>query len=506
MNNYPLAPINPANSFFAKPSEISWGCFAYSVGHKKIIALPENFNIDLHIEQYPPEHYGFTTVKFNKGKVIYFLGLLTSIPARNTDLIDESGFIPIHMETVRNGIKDIVLYVNYMINTKLIIRNFQYIVGKKCRVYKWNDVFEITPFHATEVDCNYADDVHEYEESPDIKNYPYLFHWYKHGKLLIDSEVERYAFGVKEKKMQDATRESWNKNDKGGYKYPVLQYKAAICNIGKIQYQRFEAHIDENIHRLHSTLTNLQSDLRNFISYDNNRLVSIDIKNCQPYMSCLIFNKEFWDKNSTLPLNINNIPDNIQSLMHSPNILPTMIGNFLAESNHADFSEYISLVSTGGIYERIIDVAKESIDAIITRDEAKTLMFYMLFSSNRGQHKDPMINQMKEIFGLLFPKVDELFKLIKKSFKEVKLKKQHNRLSCLLQSIESTIVLHRICKRIWEEGNQQIPIFTIHDSVVTTVEHEAYVIEVMIEELTSHIGVKPALAVEYWDKSNIEGY
>ena len=97
-----------------------------------------------------------------------------------------------------------------------------------------------------------------------------------------------------------------------------------------------------------------------------------------------------------------------------------MIGNFLAESNHADFSEYIDLVSTGRIYERIIDVAKESIDAIITRDEAKTLMFYMLFSSNRGQHEDPMIKQMKKIFSHeLFPQVANFFKLLKTNFKEV---------------------------------------------------------------------------------------
>ena len=512
MNNNPLVPKYKfyVDGLFTGYSEISWGCFAYTIGHKKIISLPENFNLDSHIEQYPPEDYGFTK-KFNKDKIIYFLGLFASIPARNSDLIDDSGFIPIHMGKIRNEIKDIKLYVDYLINTGVVICNTHYEPGVRSRGYKWNDIYENKPFQAKLTDCRYADIVHEYEQSPDIKNYPYLFHWYEQRKLLIDRKVERYAFDIKEKKMQDTTQESWDKNDKGKYKYPVLQYKAAICNIGKIQHQRFEAHIDTNIHRLHSTLTNLQSDLKNFITYDNNKLVSIDIKNCQPYMSCLIFHKEFWEKDSPLPLNLYNLPDNIQYRMHTPSILPIMIGRLLAESKDDDFSEYINLVSTGVIYEEMIKVAKESIGEIITRAEAKKLIFYILFSSNQddqgnqGHHDDSKINQMRKIFSQLFPKVNELYRLIKTEFEDVELEKQHNRLSCLLQSIESKIVLHRICKRIWEEGNQQIPIFTIHDSVVTTVENKDYVKDVMIEELTNCIGVKPTLKDEYWDKTNITG-
>ena len=110
---------------------------------------------------------------------------------------------------------------------------------------------------------------------------------------------------------------------------------------------------------------------------------------------------------------------------------------------------------------------------------------------------------MKDIFSTeLFPKVALLFKIIKRKYKGVPIKKQHNRLACLLQSIESEIILHRCCKRIWEEGNNQVPVFTIHDSIATTVEHVEWVKMIIEEELTRVIGLPPTLSIEHWNANN----
>lgn len=64
--------------------------------------------------------------------------------------------------------------------------------------------------------------------------------------------------------------------------------------------------------------------------------------------------------------------------------------------------------------------------------------------------------------------------------------------------MESEIILHRCCKRIWEEDNHQVPVFTIHDSIATTIEHVEYVQTVMREELTKAIGIAPTLKIEQW--------
>jgi len=101
-----------------------------------------------------------------------------------------------------------------------------------------------------------------------------------------------------------------------------------------------------------------------------------------------------------------------------------------------------------------------------------------------------------------FPAVTKLFSIIKTAFRGGD-KDQHNRLACLLQSIESEIILHRCCKRIWEEGEHKIPVFTIHDSIVTTVDNLEFVKRIMEEELTRNIGLAPSLSIETWDVSNL---
>ena len=73
-----------------------------------------------------------------------------------------------------------------------------------------------------------------------------------------------------------------------------------------------------------------------------------------------------------------------------------------------------------------------------------------------------------------------------------------------MQSIESEIVLHRCCHRIWDEGCQDVPVFTIHDSIVTTIENQEFVSRIMKDELYRCIGIYPTLKPEYWRIGNIQ--
>ena len=75
--------------------------------------------------------------------------------------------------------------------------------------------------------------------------------------------------------------------------------------------------------------------------------------------------------------------------------------------------------------------------------------------------------------------------------------------ACLLQSVESEIILHRCCKRIWDEGGHNVPVFTIHDSIATTAENVGFVRNIMNEELTKASGVHPHFKTELWSESNL---
>ena len=250
--------------------------------------------------------------------------------------------------------------------------------------------------------------------------------------------------------------------------------------------------------QLHTVITNIQSDLRNFLTYDGKELVDIDIKNCQPYLACTILNPLFWKKGNDLSLSLYSLPDNIQSALLQSEVI-TEIEDFFSKHQAVDFQPYINKVASGKFYEEFAALSATKLQKPITRKEAKTLMFYILFSSNQGQHSDPLIQQMKKIFSQeIYPDVAELFKIIKRNHRSISDPKQHNRLARLLQNIESEIILRRCCKRIWEEGQQQVPIFTIHDCIATIPPHKDLVEKVMQEELTQAIGIPPSLGIETW--------
>lgn len=475
--------------------------------HRRNIVLPKSFNLGVHLTKYPPENYGFadSRLKFSEDKIYYFLSLLSTIPARNKDLIDESGWIPINIAKVKHNIKDIVQYKNYLVNTNVLECNNLYIPGVRSCCYRWSESYFQSGFHVCNVICSHEEDVYFIEKVKE-ENYsdlPYLYHWYNENKLEINPIALKYAESILNYMMRDRSR--WAKNTHTGkLKHPMIQYMALLINIGKIGRKQYEIHIDSTVHRLHSVITNIQKDYRNFLSYEGQELVNIDIKNSQPYLACVLLQPEFWSINSEVPLNLFSLPEDIQRSITVVGVNIKVI-EFLQSCAEEDFNQYKEQASRGIMYESIVDVCSKELHETINRGDAKTLVFYLLFSSNQGQSDNKTINKMKAIFSSeLFPKVAELIKIIKHRYKNVETPKQHNRLACLLQSIESEIILHRCCKRIWEEGNHQVPVFTIHDSIATTVEHVEYVKRIMAEELSRAIGVSPILSIEHWNQTKLE--
>lgn len=475
-------------------------------GHRRDIILPNNFDIEAHLAQYPPNQYGFinSKLRFTEDKIYYFLSLLSTIPARNKDLIDEEGWVPINMKYIRNNIKDIKLYRDYLVNTHVLECNNHYIPQVKSLCYRWSKNYIHSEFQIHHVRCSHEEDAYFIQEEAEEKPVPpYLHHWYNDKKLAIDPIVWQYAKAICKYKMAD--KSTWDKNSNTNQqKNPHIQYMAALVNLSKIKNNRYEVHIDNTVHRLHSVITNLQKDYRNFLTYNKQELASIDIKNSQPYLACALLNPDFWHVNNKLSLSLYSLSEDIQKPITTVAI-PLKVENFFHNCTDEDFKQYKEVVANGILYETMVEICQNSLQQSISRKEAKTLMFYLLFSSNQGQHDNIIINQMKNIFSTKqFPKVAELFKLIKHKYKNVVNKKQHNRLACLLQSIESEIILHRCCKRIWEEGKHQIPVFTIHDSIVTTIKHVEYVKIVMQEELFKAIGVQPTLNIEHWNLNEVE--
>ena len=115
----------------------------------------------------------------------------------------------------------------------------------------------------------------------------------------------------------------------------------------------------------------------------------------------------------------------------------------------------------------------------------------MMFTSNNfiGQKGA----EAKRIFKKMFPVEYEIFASIKR--------KDKTNLPILLQKTESKLMFERVVPRIQMEL-PNTPVFTIHDSIVTTVGNEDFVAMVMQEELTNALGLKGKTDIKYWSEFN----
>ncbi|TWT64415.1 hypothetical protein [Rubinisphaera italica] len=266
--------------------------------------------------------------------------------------------------------------------------------------------------------------------------------------------------------------------------------------------------------RIHTDLTHLKSTLRPCLHVDGKRLVSIDIRNSQPlFLALLILIRRLRGETflslSTLGTQSNpyrTLEDRIATII-SPLPPPTPLSNTmgakpisvadspfetrLTTDEHCrnmcpvnrdtlslDEARFLTLCECGQLYESLMEEAE-----IPVRRWAKEMIFEVLFGRNRSR------SELKTRFAELFPTVYDTVKQLKR--------KDHCRLAHLLQNLESTVVINRVCRRLMNE--KVSPVFTIHDSILTTDACVERVLDVF-QEVFAALGVAPSFHVTRYDQ------
>lgn len=149
-------------------------------------------------------------------------------------------------------------------------------------------------------------------------------------------------------------------------------------------------------------------------------------------------------------------------------------GQFLPDRAFLEVDErrFVSLCERGQIYEALMAEASLPIRSLV-----KEQLFQVLFSSNKSRF------QFKAGFEDTFPHVAEVVREHNR--------KDHAFLSRLLQNIESNFVINTVCRKLMTEI-PDTPIFTIHDSLLTTEPFVAPVKKIMFEEF-ARFGLHPTL-------------
>ena len=161
-----------------------------------------------------------------------------------------------------------------------------------------------------------------------------------------------------------------------------------------------------------------------------------------------------------------------------------------------DKNRFVDLVVAGQLYEYLEMQFKHKLGLLnVDRATAKIAVLQAFFSDNRFIGTEDA--KPKKCFRDLFPSVYKVYATIKRKDKKL--------LALLLQNIESYFIIDVIAKRIGKEY-PGLPIFTIHDSIVTTVGNEELVASIMKEELERFVGKAPSFKYEYWEPKNIDDY
>jgi hypothetical protein len=194
--------------------------------------------------------------------------------------------------------------------------------------------------------------------------------------------------------------------------------------------------------RIDTNLTNLKSELKQFISISG--LVQLDISNSQPYILSLYLNS-------------------------------SLCGRILSD----DFNKYKAWTEKGLFYENFNKEYFNRKGKILTRKEIKEIMFCIFYSKNNSYQKE------KEIFKSIFPSVYDIIE------KEKNIK--HNQLAIKMQQLESEICIDIICQELDKED---IKYFTIHDAWLVDKLDEIKVKDIIEREFIKKYNSKPKIKVE----------
>ncbi len=452
-------------------------------GKKRMICyIPSSLNLNEFLIEHKPNF------KYHLDNFNYILSLLTEIPANNKQVLNEYAFVPINAQTLQKKIRNYNHYIAYLIHHKIIESDNFYIAGEKSKGFRYTKKYstkmkaEIVSKPSLLKNFN-KKELHSITLESKYKN---LQGWFNED-LKLD-----YPMAC------DYLNEQLKKDLHMGSQNAMVKYNASFLNANRLFEHSYYFIVDKNVNRLHTNLTNCKSAIRNFLTYNNQNLVSVDISNSQPLFSVALLNSEFYllnTSNTTYPKNVRSyfqVNNNIKYIFNKIHSY-IMLVNRNAMPTNTIFDEYIRIVESGDLYPYFKrEYESITVISISSRKSLKEMIFMVLYSDNRffGQNEA----QPKRIFKKMFPEVYEVFVQLKRSDKTL--------LPRLLQKLESYTILDRIAKRIGME-EPQMPIYTIHDSIVCPYGMENYVSHIIREEIYSLLGIYPKIHFDYWKSENI---
>jgi hypothetical protein len=354
---------------------------------------------------------------------------------------EASSFIPLNGKVLQSVIGGRYKnYLNHLLDKGIIETDNWYLVGKKSKGYRFTNEFRDVKFRRiTIMDENIIRNVEKFKE-------------YQVRGIILPQHKYIYDCLNKVSIKEDKARNFIER-----YTTKAEQYNSYSISVDLIVSQNYFFVADSTAGRVHNNITNLSSDLRKFLRYENQELVEIDIRNSQPFLFNLLI--QDYLNTYTYPLSDLYLSYGNQSLISYP-----------------DIELYKELTSKGIFYEYIIPFFPTT-----SREKFKKKVFSRIFYNDEKKY------QYEEWFTFqdIFPNVAQIISYYKKD--------DYKNLAITLQRAEAEIIINRIVPKL---ADKKIFALTIHDSILTTAENSETVKKIILDEFKSQYGLIPTIKIK----------
>lgn len=234
--------------------------------------------------------------------------------------------------------------------------------------------------------------------------------------------------------------------------------------------------------RVHTPITSLPSALRCCLTIRGENLVGIDLNNSQPlFLGLAAQRKALQDmdlqreRDKKFPL-FSSKTNNPQPTNQPTQPTHPYKGDDF-QDKLSEIDDYLRVCMEGQFYETLAGADR-------TRQQAKDALFVPLFGECQYAYR-----------GWLWQRFEGRFPAVARFVRDAK-SRDYRRLAYLMQGEESAFFIDRCCGRIMRE-RPDLPLLTIHDSLVTLPEHVKYVQGVIDDEFAK-MDVVPTLEVDPW--------
>jgi hypothetical protein len=386
--------------------------------------------------------------------------------------IDKNNFCEIQTDCFHKILQnDYKLYLDYLIDKKIIISDNWYIPGEKSISYKINEKF-LSELNDINIDnklfskrtLNALKTQEKLKVSKDHRN-----NYLKTFKIDYKSAVN-YLNHCYENRVSDKKGRVLN-----DYTRALLKHKLMQIRDGQLWINRSNTN-----GRINSNLTTLNGDYKQFIiGYSS----SFDVVSSQP---CLL--NIFLDMLKYIQGKSGSNNSYLSSLLSYEykiilkNLPKPLSTRFIDELKNvklpfeSELVKYKKWCESGLLYENFAqEVYEVTGDKKWRRSDAsrqlsKDVFWSILYSSNSNN------NEFKLLFSKIFPSI---YNFICKIKSLIKMKRAHRMFPILMQGVESFIWVENILPRLDE---LKIPYLFIHDSVLTKDEYKDRVELVILEK------------------------